>query len=77
VPIYPNAIIANQNSPTNPNVGPLHQVNQEVVQAAACHKNLLANDNVAIVKSIVQYPPSLLQNAKSALHVLSDAFEVH
>ena len=28
------------------------------------------------IKSIVQHPPSLLQNAKSALHILPDAFEV-
>jgi hypothetical protein len=72
----PNPVITHSRSTTNPDICPLHQIQHEVIQATACHKYFVTFDNLALVKSIVQYTPPLLNDPKSALHVLANALDV-
>ena len=55
---------------------PATKSRHHVIQATACHKYFVTFDNVALVKSIVQYTPPLLNDPKSALHVLANALNV-
>jgi hypothetical protein len=72
----PNPVITHWRSMTNPDICPLHQIQHEVIQATACHKYFVTFDDLALVKSVVQYMPPLLNDPKSALHVLADALDV-
>jgi hypothetical protein len=72
----PNPVITHWRSTTNPDICPLHQIQHEVIQATACHKYFVTFDDLALVKSVVQYTPPLLNDPKSALHVLADALDV-
>ena len=72
----PNPVITHCRSTTSPDICPLHQIQHEVIQATACHKYFVTFDNLALVKYVVQYTPPLLNDPKSALHVLVNAFDV-
>ncbi len=71
-----NPVITHWRSMTNPDICPLHQIQHEVIQATACNKYFVTFDNVTLIKSIVQYTPPLLNDPKSALHVLANALDV-
>ena len=59
-----------------PVICPLHQIQHEVIQATACDKYFVTFDNIALVKSVVQYTPPLLNDPKSALHILANTLDV-
>ena len=72
----PKAIITHWSSTTYPNVRLLHQIQEEVIQATARHEYFLANRNITLVKSIVEYPPPLLHDSERTLHILSNTLDV-
>ena len=72
----PKAIITHRSSTTYPNVRLLHQIQEEVIQATARHEYFLANLNITLVKSIVEYPPPLLHDSERTLHILSNTLDV-
>ena len=59
VPIQPQSIIFDGITTTNPHIIPVHQVQQKVMNAAACDEYLLAILNISVVKSVIQNPPPL------------------
>ena len=52
------------------------KIQHEVIQATACDKYFFTFDNVTLVKFVVQYTPPLLNDPKSALHILANALNV-
>jgi hypothetical protein len=72
----PNPVITHWSSTTNPGICPIHQIQHEVIQATARHKYFVTFDNIALVKSVVQDTPPLLDDPKRALHVLANALDV-
>jgi len=72
----PIPVITRWSSTTNPDICPLHQIQNEVIQSTACHKYFVTYNNIALVKSIVQYTPPLLNYPKSALHILANTLDV-
>ena len=76
MPIQPQTVVTDWISATHPHVVPNHLVKQKVMKDAASNKYLLAFLHLAKLEPMIEYLPSLLQNAKSTFDIFWDTLQI-
>jgi hypothetical protein len=76
VPIQPQTVITDWISVTHSHVVPNHLVKQKVMKDTASNKYLLTFLHLAKLEPMIEYLPSLLQNAKSTFNIFLDTLQI-